>query len=178
MEISEDNEQRAAAILHQVQHDLGATVFFEKPLTASDASGSGRVVIPKVKACLCMLPRVMPRLMPVLNCCFMHWVIVPIWQLLFLIKGACDQLVQSWLHGRLRMVKPCSAPAPTAQAIAEQYFPRLEQPSGLPVRAVDTRGHEYTFKFRCTPQEHFRMHACMHAAPERQPVTLNMVHIS
>ena len=34
------------------------------------------------------------------------------------------------------------------QAIAEQYFPRLEQPSGLPVKAVDTFGREYTFKFR------------------------------
>jgi hypothetical protein len=28
--------------------DLGAVVFFEKPLTSSDTSGSGRVVIPKV----------------------------------------------------------------------------------------------------------------------------------
>jgi hypothetical protein len=28
--------------------DLGAVVFFEKSLTSSDASGSGRVVIPKV----------------------------------------------------------------------------------------------------------------------------------
>ena len=35
-----------------------------------------------------------------------------------------------------------------AQAIAEQYFPRLEQPSGLLVKAVDTFGREYTFKFR------------------------------
>jgi len=40
----EENERRAASILHQVQESLGATVFFEKPLTASDASGSGRVV--------------------------------------------------------------------------------------------------------------------------------------
>jgi hypothetical protein len=45
----EENERRAASILHQVQESLGATVFFEKPLTASDASGSGRVVIPKVR---------------------------------------------------------------------------------------------------------------------------------
>eukprot|EP00955_Chlamydomonas_euryale_P010846 117132-Chlamydomonas_euryale.AAC.3 len=30
--------------------ELQATVFFEKPLTSSDASGSGRVVIPKVRA--------------------------------------------------------------------------------------------------------------------------------
>lgn len=45
---SEEKEALAAAILKQVE-DLGATVFFEKPLTASDASGSGRVVIPKVQ---------------------------------------------------------------------------------------------------------------------------------
>jgi hypothetical protein len=44
---SEENERAAAAILQQIA-DMGATVFFEKPLTASDASGSGRVVIPKV----------------------------------------------------------------------------------------------------------------------------------
>lgn len=45
---SEENERAAAAILQQIA-DLGATVFFEKPLTASDASGSGRVVIPKAR---------------------------------------------------------------------------------------------------------------------------------
>lgn len=45
---TEENERRAADILSSVQEGLGATVFFEKPLTASDASGSGRVVIPKV----------------------------------------------------------------------------------------------------------------------------------
>lgn len=31
--------------------DLHAIVFFEKSLTSSDASGSGRVVIPKVLPC-------------------------------------------------------------------------------------------------------------------------------
>ncbi|KAG1671348.1 hypothetical protein FOA52_002958 [Chlamydomonas sp. UWO 241] len=60
--------------------DLKANVFFEKSLTSSDASGSGRVVIPK--------------------------------------------------------------------AIAEQYFPRLEHQNGIPVHAVDTRGRDYTFKYR------------------------------
>lgn len=35
-----------------------------------------------------------------------------------------------------------------SQAIAEQYFPRLEQPNGIPVTAVDTRGRTYTFKYR------------------------------
>jgi hypothetical protein len=34
------------------------------------------------------------------------------------------------------------------QAIAEQYFPRLEQQNGIPVRTVDTRDREYTFKYR------------------------------
>ncbi|GFH30155.1 TF-B3 domain-containing protein, partial [Haematococcus lacustris] len=82
---SEENERAAAAVLQQIA-DQGATVFFEKPLTASDTSGSGRV------------------------------------------------------------------------AIAEQYFPRLEQPSGLPVRAVDIRGHEYTFKFRFWINNQSRMY--------------------
>ena len=36
----------------------------------------------------------------------------------------------------------------TMQAIAEQYFPRLEQQNGIPVRAVDTQDREYTFKYR------------------------------
>lgn len=70
--------------------DLGAVVFFEKPLTSSDTSGSGRVVIPK--------------------------------------------------------------------AIAEQYFPRLEQPNGIPVTAVDTKGRQYTFKYRFWVNNQSRMY--------------------
>ncbi len=46
---SEESERKAAGILQQIR-DAGATVFFEKPLTASDTSGSGRVVIPKVRS--------------------------------------------------------------------------------------------------------------------------------
>ncbi|GAX81655.1 hypothetical protein CEUSTIGMA_g9083.t1 [Chlamydomonas eustigma] len=75
----ESRNANVKAVLKGLE-DLSAQVFFEKPLTSSDASGSGRVVIPK--------------------------------------------------------------------AIAEQYFPRLEQQHGIPVSAVDTRGREYTFKFR------------------------------
>lgn len=41
------SEADAAAVL-QTLDALGAKVFFEKQLTSSDASGSGRVVIPKV----------------------------------------------------------------------------------------------------------------------------------
>jgi hypothetical protein len=70
--------------------DVSAIVFFEKSLTSSDASGSGRVVIPK--------------------------------------------------------------------AIAEQYFPRLEQQNGIPVTAVDTRGREYTFKYRFWVNNQSRMY--------------------
>lgn len=55
------------------------------------------------------------------------------------------------------------------QAIAEQYFPRLEQANGLPVTAVDTRGHQYSFKFRYIPaiQLHSAAYyqACNAAAP-------------
>lgn len=51
-------ESRNAAVRAVVKglDDLGAVVFFEKALTSSDASGSGRVVIPKVgsAACSCM----------------------------------------------------------------------------------------------------------------------------
>jgi hypothetical protein len=39
---------KAADITRQLQ-EMQAKVFFEKPLTSSDASGSGRVVIPKVR---------------------------------------------------------------------------------------------------------------------------------
>uniref|UniRef100_A0A7S0S0T7 TF-B3 domain-containing protein n=1 Tax=Chlamydomonas leiostraca TaxID=1034604 RepID=A0A7S0S0T7_9CHLO len=102
---SEENERAAAAILQQIA-DLGATVFFEKPLTASDASGSGRVVIPK--------------------------------------------------------------------AIAEQYFPRLEQPSGLPVRAVDTRGYEYTFKFRFWINNQSRMYLLEGAGELHRQFTMSV----
>ena len=44
-------ESRNAAVKAVIKglDDLGAVVFFEKPLTSSDASGSGRVVIPKVR---------------------------------------------------------------------------------------------------------------------------------
>jgi hypothetical protein len=34
--------------------ERGATVLFEKVLTTSDASGSGRIVIPKVRAGTCV----------------------------------------------------------------------------------------------------------------------------
>ena len=45
-------ESRNAAVKAVVKglDDLGAVVFFEKALTSSDASGSGRVVIPKVRS--------------------------------------------------------------------------------------------------------------------------------
>lgn len=44
------------------------------------------------------------------------------------------------------------------KAIAEQYFPRLEQPNGIPLTAVDTRGREYTFKFRFWINNQSRMY--------------------
>ncbi len=47
MDVTEEQELRAAEILQAIAIQ-GATVFFEKPLTASDTAGSGRVVIPKV----------------------------------------------------------------------------------------------------------------------------------
>lgn len=41
-------EAQAAAVLEQLQK-VGAKVFFEKQLTSSDVSASGRVVVPKVR---------------------------------------------------------------------------------------------------------------------------------
>jgi hypothetical protein len=42
-----ENEWRAEQVLKQLE-DIGAKVFFEKQLTSSDVSASGRVVVPKV----------------------------------------------------------------------------------------------------------------------------------
>jgi hypothetical protein len=44
-----DNELRAEAVYQQLE-DIEATVFYEKQLTSSDVSASGRVVIPKVRS--------------------------------------------------------------------------------------------------------------------------------
>eukprot|EP00798_Chlamydomonas_sp_ICE-L_P025188 gene25188-10825_t len=48
------------------------------------------------------------------------------------------------------------------KAIAEQYFPRLDNPSGLPVRAVDTLGRDYSFKFRFWTNNQGRRHQEFH----------------
>jgi hypothetical protein len=45
---SQENRNQAVKDVIKGLEDLGAVVFFEKALTSSDASGSGRVVIPKV----------------------------------------------------------------------------------------------------------------------------------
>ncbi len=141
--ISEESERKAAVIMEQIRA-MGAGVFFEKPLTASDTSGSGRVVIPKVSALSsCARGRVhagrvtrMParagRQRRTRDASALH-----AWR-----RGALRGGV------RARVQLACSVRLLPAQAIAEQYFPRLEMPSGLPVRAVDIRGHEYQFKFR------------------------------
>ena len=42
-------EAQAAAVMEQLQR-VGAKMFFEKQLTSSDVSASGRVVVPKVGA--------------------------------------------------------------------------------------------------------------------------------
>jgi hypothetical protein len=42
-------ETQAAAVMEQLQR-VGARVFFEKQLTSSDVSASGRVVVPKVRS--------------------------------------------------------------------------------------------------------------------------------
>jgi hypothetical protein len=44
-----DNELRAEAVYQQLE-EIEAPVFYEKQLTSSDVSASGRVVIPKVSS--------------------------------------------------------------------------------------------------------------------------------
>lgn len=48
--MDDDPNAAAAGAIVKAIEDMGAKIFFEKPLTASDASGSGRVVVPKVRA--------------------------------------------------------------------------------------------------------------------------------
>lgn len=43
-----DSEAQAEAVLKSLEA-IGAKVFFEKPLTSSDVSATGRVVVPKVR---------------------------------------------------------------------------------------------------------------------------------
>lgn len=43
-----ENEWNAEQVVKQLE-DIGAKVFFEKQLTSSDVSASGRVVVPKVR---------------------------------------------------------------------------------------------------------------------------------
>eukprot|EP00878_Enallax_costatus_P034889 GHUV01038825.1.p1 GENE.GHUV01038825.1~~GHUV01038825.1.p1 ORF type:complete len:120 (+),score=31.91 GHUV01038825.1:358-717(+) len=74
-----ENEWKAEQVLKQLE-DIGAKVFFEKQLTSSDVSASGRVVVPK--------------------------------------------------------------------AIAEQYFPRIDNPSGTELGVEDAAGDTYTLRFR------------------------------
>lgn len=44
----EQEEEDPGLAVAKTLEGLGAKVFYEKPLTSSDANGSGRVVIPKV----------------------------------------------------------------------------------------------------------------------------------
>uniref|UniRef100_A0A383W833 TF-B3 domain-containing protein n=1 Tax=Tetradesmus obliquus TaxID=3088 RepID=A0A383W833_TETOB len=84
-----DNEFRAEQVFKQLE-DIGAKVFFEKQLTSSDVSASGRVVVPK--------------------------------------------------------------------AIAEQYFPRIDTPSGTELSVEDAAGDTYTLRFRFWINNQSRMY--------------------
>lgn len=44
------------------------------------------------------------------------------------------------------------------QSIAEQYFPRLEAPSGVTISAADLEGRAYTFKWRFWVNNSSRMY--------------------
>eukprot|EP00878_Enallax_costatus_P028893 GHUV01031248.1.p1 GENE.GHUV01031248.1~~GHUV01031248.1.p1 ORF type:complete len:202 (+),score=43.96 GHUV01031248.1:358-963(+) len=84
-----ENEWKAEQVLKQLE-DIGAKVFFEKQLTSSDVSASGRVVVPK--------------------------------------------------------------------AIAEQYFPRIDNPSGTELGVEDAAGDTYTLRFRFWINNQSRMY--------------------
>ncbi|CAD7702057.1 unnamed protein product [Ostreobium quekettii] len=85
---------------------MGCTVFYEKPLTTSDANGSGRVVIPK--------------------------------------------------------------------AVAEQYFPHLDDQAGVPIEAADTLGNAYTFRFRFWINNQSRMYLLEGASEMHQRYDLKV----
>ncbi|GIL62714.1 hypothetical protein Vafri_16885 [Volvox africanus] len=82
--------EAAAVALTARMTAAGASIIFEKALTASDVSGGGRVVVPK--------------------------------------------------------------------SVAEQYFPRLDQPSGVTISAADLDGRSYTFKWRFWVNNSSRMY--------------------
>jgi hypothetical protein len=84
-----ENEWKAEQVLKQLE-DIGAKVFFEKQLTSSDVSASGRVVVPK--------------------------------------------------------------------AIAEQYFPRIDNPGGTELTVQDAAGDSYTLRFRFWINNQSRMY--------------------
>lgn len=85
---------------------MGAEIFYEKALTSSDASGSGRIVIPK--------------------------------------------------------------------AIAEMYFPILENQAGIPIDAIDSMGNAYFFRFRFWINNQSRMYLLEGAAELQRRYNLHV----
>eukprot|EP00955_Chlamydomonas_euryale_P059702 357473-Chlamydomonas_euryale.AAC.10 len=214
--------------------DLNAVVFFEKSLTSSDASGSGRVVIPKVGYVLvrrrgqragahrgnfgilwkhgwhgwharCMQAHTQStapmhgpvQLRNAWQCPYpLHGLHVAAASMLtssaeekccpinaWGARPHCSDCTVSaiWVPYRGQpygghpysgdeciasltvalLPNPAPSPpsfSPPSQAIAEQYFPRLEQANGIPVNATDTRGRTYTFKFRFWINNQSRMY--------------------
>ncbi|GMH33643.1 hypothetical protein BSKO_01477 [Bryopsis sp. KO-2023] len=85
-----DPAYNPALTIAKTLEGMGAQIFYEKPLTSSDANGAGRVVIPK--------------------------------------------------------------------AIAEQFFPALDNQAGVPIEASDSMGNAYTFRFRFWINNQSRMY--------------------
>ncbi|KAI8477513.1 MAG: DNA-binding pseudobarrel-protein domain-containing protein-containing protein [Monoraphidium minutum] len=98
-------EAQAAAVLEQLQR-VGAKVFFEKQLTSSDVSASGRVVVPK--------------------------------------------------------------------AVAEQYFPKLDSPTGMSLQVEDAHGGTYTLRWRFWINNQSRMYLLEGTADLQQHYHLKM----
>jgi hypothetical protein len=99
-----DNEAKTEAILSLLE-SIGGKVFYEKQLTSSDVSASGRVVVPKVIN--------MPRSYRSSRCC---------------------QYTHRWTWSQ--------------QAIAEQYFPKIDSATGRELEVEDASGAKYTLRFR------------------------------
>lgn len=128
MDIQAGDPEEVAASITKALADMGAIVIYEKALTSSDASGSGRVVVPKVESQISCLAGGLHGCMGLALLCLRHLQnIVPPFTRLHVLLPAC----------------------PFLQAVAELYLPRLEAQTGITLTATDTLGHNYNLRFRC-----------------------------
>lgn len=112
--------------------DIGARVFFEKQLTSSDVSASGRVVVPKVSHFVTASNDVRSASAAAAYCTFVAWT-----------------RAQSAKSPCCLSIVPVCLSCVVVQAIAEQYLPRIDNPGGMELVVEDAAGDKYTLRFRC-----------------------------